>query len=80
MLTSNSNSNFIKKLGNNADLTKAKLQAPGGRPLPEGISFEPFSETISIRNVESIALPLDVELSAPSGNGWTTVQLTIGEP
>jgi len=48
--------------------------------LPEGVSFEPFSETISILNIESIALPLDVELSAPSTNGWETIQLTIGEP
>ena len=73
-------SDVIDKLGNDVELTKAKLQAPGGRPLPAGISFEPFSETISIRNVESISLPLDVELSAPNSNGWTTIQLTIGEP
>jgi filamentous hemagglutinin family protein len=69
---------IIDQLGEKADLTKTELRLSGGNSLPQGILFEPFSETITITRSSRVNLPLEVQLSAPSPDGVKTVIFIIG--
>jgi len=71
---------IIDQLGIDADISKSRLRLSDGNSLPAGIEFEPFSETITIKNNAGINLPLDVQLSAPTPSGIRAVVFTIGTP
>ena len=61
-------------------MLESTLQLPGGDSLPEGVNYDPFSETITVSPNAGVNLPFDVELSAPTSQGIQTIPLTIGQP
>lgn len=65
--------------GGLAEQSRATL--PDGQPLPAALTYDPNSQTFTVRDTERLPLPLDVRLSMPTRNGGQgSFVLTIGQP
>jgi hypothetical protein len=61
--------------------TKSRASLPDGRPLPDGLMYDPTSHTFTIKDTNLVPLPLDVRLTMPTSTGsQATFVLTIGSP
>jgi hypothetical protein len=61
--------------------TQSRASLADGRPLPDGLTYDPADHTFTIKDTNEVPLPIDVRLTMPTRTGGQgSFVLTIGSP